>query len=116
MIYEGLMVNVSSMKTLIPLFLLAFVFLSAADEPVKPDCTCWKIKLYGKVKIVEHFPDFKVKAVDHFPDLNVKLVVHFPDECGEWELVENFPDFTVQFVENFPDFKIQFVDHFPGLP
>ena len=71
------------MKVLIPFIILSCTIISAGDDPVKPDCTCKEIKLYGKVKIVEHFPDFKVKAVDHFPDLKVKLVEHFPDECGD---------------------------------
>lgn len=80
------------------------------------DCSLDGKKLYGKVKVVEHFPDFKVKKVEHFPDLKVKFVEHFPDACGEWQLVEHFPDFTIQYVEHFPDFTIQPVEHFPGLP
>ncbi|MDD4847997.1 MAG: hypothetical protein PHR53_04440 [Bacteroidales bacterium] len=65
--------------------------------------------LYGKVKVVEYFADFKVQIVSSFPDLRVKSC-HFASSCGEWEFVESFPDFTVQFVEYFPDFTIQFED------
>ena len=83
--------------------------------PVGEDCRCKDIPLYGRVKVVEAFADFKVKIVSSFPDLRVRTVSAFPDECGEWQFVESFPDFTVQFVENFPDFTIQYVDYFPGL-
>jgi hypothetical protein len=79
-------------------------------------CTFKGKKLWGKVQVVEHFPDFKVQVVEHFPDLKVKAVTSFPDACGKWQLVEHFPDFKVQYVEHFPDFKIQMVEHFPGLP
>ena len=48
--------------------------------------------LYGKVKIVEHFPDIKVQIVDSFEDLDVKVVESFPDQCGKVKLVEHFPD------------------------
>ena len=83
---------------------------------VDKSCTLGGKKLHGKVKVVEHFPDFKVKVVEHFPDLKVKFVQHFPDSCGEWQLVEHFPDFTIKYVEHFPDFEIKKVEHFPGLP
>jgi hypothetical protein len=62
-------------------------------------------KLYGKVQIVDYFPDIKVQIVDYFPDLKVQKVDYFPSSCGKW-----------QFVDYFPDLKIQFVDYFPGLP
>ena len=75
---------------------------------------CKGQKLYGKVKVVRNFADFKVKRVSNFPDLKVKRVKNFPDRCGEWQFVDNFPDFTVQFVDNFPDFTIQYVNSFPG--
>ena len=71
--------------------------------------------LYGKVKIVEHFPDVKVQIVDSFEDLDVKIVEHFPDQCGKVKLVENFPDVKVQIVSSFPDFKVKIVDSFPGV-
>ncbi|MFA4852071.1 MAG: hypothetical protein WC868_05920 [Bacteroidales bacterium] len=80
------------------------------------DCTFNGIKLYGKVQIVDVFPDIKVQIVDVFPDLKVQVVDVFPDECGKWQFVDVFPDFKVQFVDVFPDIKIQYVDAFPGLP
>lgn len=78
-------------------------------------CTYRGKKLAGKVKIVEHFPDFKVEVVTSFPDLKVKPVTSFPDDCGEWQFVENFPDFKIKFVESFPDLEIKFVESFPGV-
>ena len=67
------------------------------------DCTFNGINLYGKVQVVDAFPDIKVQVVDAFPDLKVQVV-------------DAFPDFKIQFVDAFPDIKIQYVDAFPGLP
>lgn len=92
---------------------------SAAPTPmgkVDGSCSLNGKKLYGKVKVVDHFADFKVKRVDHFPDLKVQFVDHFPDSCGKWQVVDHFPDFTVQYVDHFPDLEIQRVSHFPGVP
>lgn len=71
--------------------------------------------LYGKVKIVESFPDIKVQLVDSFEDLDVKLVESFPDQCGKVKIVESFPDVKVQIVNSFPDIKVKLVDSFPGV-
>ncbi len=71
--------------------------------------------LYGKVKIVESFPDIKVQIVDAFEDLDVKIVDAFPDQCGKVKLVESFPDVKVQIVNSFPDIKVKIVDAFPGV-
>jgi len=79
------------------------------------NCKWQDFNLYGKVQIVESFPDIKVQLTEHFPDIKVKYVQAFPDECGEWQLVEQFPDFKVQIVDHFPDIKIKIVDHFPGV-
>ncbi len=88
-----------------------------AGDKIKPgDCTYKGFKLFGKVQIVEHFPDLKIQVVEHFPDLKVQKVDHFPNACGQWQIVEHFPDLKVQIVEHFPDLKIQWVDHFPGVP
>lgn len=76
----------------------------------KPD----KCKLYGKIKIVDSFPDVTVKVVDSFPDIKVKIVDSFPDAPGKWKYVDSFPDYKVKFVSSFPDYKIKFVDSFPG--
>src|SRR5437667_8563471 len=79
-------------------------------------CSYKGFKLYGKIKVVDAFPDIKVQIVESFPDLKVKVVDHFPDDCGEWQFVDSFPDTKIQFVEYFPDIKIKFVESFPGRP
>ena len=82
----------------------------------KSGCSYNGIKLYGRVQIVDYFPDLKVQVVNYFPDLNVQRTDYFPTSCGKWQFVDYFPDFTVQFVNYFPDLKIRFVDYFPGIP
>jgi len=79
-------------------------------------CSLNGIPLYGKVQIVESFPDLKVKKVTSFPDLKVQWVESFPDQCGKWQEVSSFPDLTIQYVESFPDLAIEDVTSFPGLP
>lgn len=77
---------------------------------------CKGIRLWGKVQVVESFPDLRVQVVESFPDLRVQTVKALPDRLGEWQLVSALPDFTIQFVNSFPDLKIQFVNAFPGKP
>ena len=98
-------------------FLLGDVDTPRAGQPVVgKDCTFKGKRLWGKVKVVNSFPDVKVQVVDAFPDLKVKWVDAFPDACGKWKMAESFPDLQVQFVSSFPDVKVKFVDAFPGLP
>jgi hypothetical protein len=111
MTYSLLKTSILILLSFIPSFVGQDQF---SKTPIIENCQWENIQLYGKVQIVETFPDIKVQIVDHFPDLRVKYVEHFPDECGEWQIVENFPDFKVQIVESFPDIKIKLVDHFPG--
>jgi hypothetical protein len=97
----------------------AVVFLVAfrPAPDVKFDCNTCTIngfKMWGKIKVVESFPDVKVQIVESFPDLKVKTVESFPDECGKWKYVESFPDVKIKFVTSFPDIKIKMVDSFPG--
>jgi hypothetical protein len=107
------------------LLLLAFVpFLSSgtmstaqgAGGKVGPDCRLKGKPLFGKIKIVDAFPDLKVQIVDAFPDLKVQMVDAFPDKCGKWKMVDAFPDVKIQMVTAFPDLKIKYVTAFPGLP
>ena len=86
-----------------------------AGDKISSDCKFNGQKLYGKVQIVNNFPDFKVEVVQHFPVLKVHKINSVPDSCGKWLIVDHFPHFKVQIVQNFGDFKIQFVDNFPGL-
>ncbi len=78
-------------------------------------CSWNDISLYGKVQIVDAFPDIKVQIVNAFPDIKVKWVDAFPDDCGKWQKVDAFPDFKIQLVDAFPDIKIQVVNAFPGM-
>ena len=73
-----------------------------------------KCAIFGKIQIVDHFPDVKIQKVDAFPDIKVEWVEHFPDSPGKWQKVDHFPDFKVQFVDHFPDYKIEEVTAFPG--
>lgn len=82
----------------------------AARAGDKPD----KCSLYGKIQIVEHFPDVTIEVVEHFPDIKVKWVEHFPDDPGKWKNVKHFPDYKVKFVGHGADYKVEFVEHFPG--
>lgn len=93
-------------------YILSSEELQETESKDKPDVT----KIYGKIKIVNSFPDYKVKVVTSFADLHVKIVSSFPDDPGKWQIVESFPDFKIQFVESFPDFTIKFVESFPGKP
>ena len=91
------------------LFALLLVFLSAAPASaasvINRDGYYKDIKLCGRVKVVDAFPDLKVQVVDHFPD-----------KIGQWQFVDHGEDFKIQFVKAFPDIKIQYVNSFPGLP
>lgn len=82
---------------------------------VSADCTYKGVPLYGRVKIVDSFEDFRVRRVSAFEDLRVKDVTSFPNSCGRWQYVESFPDFRVKFVDSFEDFNIRSVNSFEGL-
>lgn len=98
------------------LVLMASVLFSEQAISKVGGCALKGKRLYGKVKVVDSFPDLKVQVVQSFPDLKVQKVSSFPDQCGKWQFVESFPDFTIQYVESFPDLKIQYVSSFPGVP
>jgi hypothetical protein len=89
--------------------------MSATADRIS-DCSFRGKKLYGNIKVVSSFPDFRVKIVSSFPDLNVKKVDAFPDRCGLWKFVDSHEDFTVMFVDSHEDFSIKYVDAFPGMP
>jgi hypothetical protein len=99
---------------------MLIMILSAAAifnsrERVK-DCRFEGQNLYGRVKVVNSFPDFRVKVVNSFPDLKVMTVESFPDRCGRWKFVDSHEDFTVKFVDSHEDFSIKYVTAFPGMP
>lgn len=88
------------------LFTMALTGSAAAGAKVQ-GCALNGKPLYGKVQVVNSFPDFKVQIVKSFPDLKVMRVTSFPDACGKWQFVKSFPDFTIEYVESFPDLKIE---------
>ena len=103
-------------------FHIFYTLIAAALTPVsahaginKTACTLNGYPLFGKVQVVESFPDLKVQVVTSFPDLKVQQVGSFPDECGKWQMVDSFPDVKIQYVDSLPDIKVQFVSSFPGL-
>src|SRR4051794_3462804 len=109
--------SVRAMKqnaSLSPVLLLA---ATALCFPYRADAESKKgevTKVYGKIQIVDAFPDYKVRVVKHFPDLKVQVVESFPNAPGKWRFVKSFPDFKIQFVKSGEDFTVQFVKAFPG--
>ncbi len=101
------------------LFLILALILTSTNSVfasrVSSNCTYKGVPLYGRVKIVDSFEDFRVKRVSAFEDLRVKEVTSFPNSCGRWQYVESFPDFRVRFVDSFEDFSIRSVNSFEGL-
>lgn len=93
---------------------LTALFSSSVCAGDISSCTFDGIPLYGKVKVVNSFPDIKVKVVSSFEDLDVQTVNAFADDCGKWQFVDSFEDFKVQFVDSFPDITVKFVQSFPG--
>jgi len=102
------------LKYFLSIFLISAT-LFAQHKVDKETCSYNGIQLYGKVKIVEHFPDITIQVVENFADIDVKIVEEFPDECGKWKLVENFPDFKVKIVNKNADIKVRFIKYFPGV-
>jgi hypothetical protein len=71
-------------------------------------CTVNGKQLYGKVKVVEHFADYKVRVVSYNADLNVDTTRNYPSQCGEWTFVEHFEDFSIELVSSSADFTISY--------
>jgi hypothetical protein len=93
-------------------WIIAVTQPAEAGEPRAVDAA----KIYGKIQLVDSFPDYKVQIVNSFPDLRVQVVSSFPDSAGKWQMVNSFPDYKVQIVSSHADFKIQYVESFPGTP
>jgi hypothetical protein len=96
------------------------VFVSSSSNPIdRETCTCKGKRLYGKVKVVDVFADFKVEVVKTGCEANLWVKEIEPGyscySCGEWQFVETGEDFTVQFVETHGDFRITFVEIGSGI-
>ena len=104
------------MRTLNFIYIILLLTLTASGQTKRDNDDCYfkGRRLYGRVQIVDSFPDLKVQIVTSFPDLKVKTVENTPSRCGEWKMVDNFPDLKIQIVNSFPDIKVQFVQAFPG--
>ncbi len=96
--------------------LLCFQQPPSADVLKEKPSKATLASIYGKIQIVESFPNYKVQVVESLPDLKVQVVDSSPNGPGKWQYVESFPDFKIQFVEALPDFKVQFVTAFTGVP
>lgn len=91
------------------LLLLSILYLaSAVAGPSKGQ------NIFGKIQVVDSFPDYKVRVVHAFADLKVQVVTSFPDRPGKWQMVTSRPDYKIQFVKAGEDFTIQYVTDFPG--
>ena len=60
--------------TILILFAINFSFAQSEDEINEDECTFNSIKLFGKIQLVESFPDLTVQVVESFPDLKVKKI------------------------------------------
>ena len=68
----------------------AIILLFAFAQNAQAGTTAPVMSIYGKIQVVDSFPDYKVKVVDSFPDLKVKTVSSFPDGPGKWQFVDSF--------------------------
>lgn len=105
------------MKTLLFSLFVPVVFLfSGSTKPIdKEHCSCENIPLYGKVRVVKNFGDFKIRETTIGEDLRVQVVTIGPSKCGQWEFVTFGEDFTVEYVTIGEDFTVRFVTIGPGL-
>lgn len=97
------------------------LFLSLATSPafaskIGKDCTFKGKKLYGKVQVVDAFPDFRVRVVSAFPDLKVQRSTLLPVPAVAGNGWTPFPISKSSSSNAFSDFDIQYVDAFPGIP
>ncbi len=86
-----------------------------AGAKITKTCTLNGKKLYGKVKVVQNFADFKVKTV-RTSSISRCSSSRTSRRLRQVAAGRELPDFTIQYVENFPDFQIKNVEHFPGVP
>lgn len=110
-------------KFLLSLALISASLISFAQDVTidKEKCTITKYgktyPLYGKVQIVEDYPDFTVKITDDFYDLVIKETGNVQCECGEYRLSDDYPDIRIKIVDDYPDIRVRYAgwNEFPGL-
>ena len=73
-------------------------------------------KLFGRIKLVDNFEDYRVKVVSGgFADLKVKRVDNFEQRAGRWKIVEgSFCDHKVKIVKQGEDITIKYVTNYEG--
>lgn len=87
----------------------------AIEAMLAGDCYYKGIKLWGRVKFVDTYPDIEIQYVETYPDIKVKFVTTYPDACGKWQVVDTYPDFTVKVVDTYPDLRVKVVETYPGV-
>ncbi|MBO7567545.1 MAG: hypothetical protein J6T60_10700 [Bacteroidales bacterium] len=104
-------------------------FISASAQKIelekviidKDNCTITRksdgkvFNLYGNVKIVDFFEDFRVKIVTSWEDARIKFRDCSTNSCCEFHEVDSFYDMRIKIVDSFEDFRIQIVGSFPGI-
>lgn len=63
-------------------------------------------KVFGKICVVNAFPDYKVRVDNSAPDIRISVVHAAANMPGQWQFVSAFPDYTIQFVDAFEDFSV----------
>lgn len=66
-------------------------------------------QVFGRIQVVDHFPDVRVRVVRGIADMEVRVVDALPNRQGRWQFVDHFPDFRVQFVQHHADFTVRLV-------
>ena len=71
--------------------------------------------LFGRIQVVDSFPDVKVRKVNARADIDVQVVDSFPNKPGKWQFVTSFPDYKVQLVDRAgaEHYTVRMVDAFP---
>ncbi len=101
------------MKKAVLFFVLVFASAAFAGSSTRTGAAA---VCHGRIKVVNHAPDYRVKVVGVGEDLRVRVVNRLgPYSCGEWIWVKHNEDFKVRFVDVGEDFSIRFVDINPGL-
>lgn len=78
------------------------------------------LRLYGRIALVNRYPDVKVRIIDSEEDADMKVqIVEYdpPNAPCLWQLVgpDMNPDYRVQLVRRRPDFTVCYVRSFPGV-
>jgi len=70
--------------------------------------------IYGRIKIVDSYEDFRVKIVDSYEDVRIKQVDSYEDSEGRWKIVDSYEDYRIKIVDSYEDFRVKMVDSYEG--